>query len=66
MTSRRDPNGRKRLDIWFPTIVRYAGVAILIYSVIVDRGTNPALIPTGAGMILFKTVYADGPPDKEP
>lgn len=59
-------DGRKRLDEWFPTIVRYLGVALTIYAVLVDKGTNPVLIPTAAGMILFKTVYGSGPPDKEP
>ena len=59
-------NGRRKaLDVWFPTIVRYAGVGLLIYAAAVDRGRNPALIPTAAGMILFKSVYGEGPPDKE-
>lgn len=56
-------NGRRSLDNWFPTIVRYAGVGLLIYAAVIDKGQNPALIPTAAGMILFKTVYAGGPPD---
>lgn len=58
-------NGRKSLDVWFPTIVRYAGVGLLVYAAVIDRGQNPALIPTAAGMILFKSVYGDGPPSKE-
>ena len=61
-------NGRRTLDNWFPTVVRYAGVALLLYAAVLDKGQNPALIPTAAGMILFKTVYGEGPPpsDKEP
>lgn len=58
-------NGRKTLDVWFPTIVRYAGVGLLVYAAAIDRGQNPALIPTAAGMILFKSVYGEGPPRKE-
>jgi hypothetical protein len=58
-------NGQARLDKWFPTIVRYVGVALMVYAALVDRGANPALIPTALGMILFKTVYGSGPPAKE-
>ena len=54
------------LDSLFPTIVRYVGVALLVYAALVDKGENPALIPTAAGLILFKSVYGQGPPDKEP
>jgi len=63
---KKQPNGRRKLDDWFPTVVRYCGVALLIYSGVVDQGANPALIPAAMGMILFKTVYGSGPPDKEP
>lgn len=67
MTSpRRHKNGRRKLDDWFPTVVRYVGVGLLVYAGVVDRGANPALIPAAMGMILFKTVYGSGPPDKEP
>jgi len=59
-------NGRKRLDDWFPTVVRYLGVGLLVYAGVVDKGANPALIPAAMGMILFKSVYGSGPPDKEP
>ena len=65
MTRSKQPNGRKRLDEWFPTVVRYVGVGLLIYSGVIDRGANPALIPAAMGMILFKTVYGSGPPDKD-
>jgi hypothetical protein len=60
-------NGRrKKLDEWFPTLVRYVGMGLLIYSGLVDRGANPALIPAAMAMIVFKTVYGAGPPsDKE-
>ena len=45
--------------------MRYLGVLLLVYAAVIDRGTNPALIPSAAGMILFKTVYGHGPPAKE-
>lgn len=61
----KKPNGRRTLDEWFPTVVRYMGVGLLVYAAVVDRGRTPALIPTAAGMILFKSVYGGGPPDKE-
>lgn len=51
-------NGRrKKLDAWFPTVVRYAGVVLLFYAAFIDHGENPALLPTAAGLILFKTIY---------
>jgi hypothetical protein len=56
---------RRRLDDWFPTVARYAGVVLLFYAAAIDRGGNPALIPAAMGMILFKSVYGQGPPDKE-
>ena len=57
------PN-RAQLDDWFPTVVRYVGIALLVFACVVDRGANPALIPAAMGLILFKTVYGGGPPDK--
>jgi len=65
-TSHKKPNGRRTLDDWFPTLVRYGGFALLVYAALVDRGTNPALIPTAAGMILFKSIYGSGPPPDGP
>lgn len=62
---RKEANGQRKLDKWFPTVVRYVGVVLLVYAAIIDKGRNPALIPTAAGLILFKTVYGSGPPDKE-
>lgn len=56
MAEKKEPNGRKRLDIWFPTVVRYLGMILLAYAAFIDRGRNPALLPTAAGMILFKSV----------
>lgn len=64
--SRKEPNGQRKLDKWFPTVVRYAGVCLLFYAAVIDKGRNPALIPTAAGLILFKSVYGGGPPtDRE-
>ena len=62
---RRGELSQKALDKWFPTLVRYLGVGLLVYAAVVDKGQNPALIPTAAGMILFKTVYNGGPPRDE-
>lgn len=62
-TQHKEPNGQRALDKWFPTVVRYLGVGLLVYAAVIDRGQNPALIPTAAGMILFKSVYGSGPPD---
>lgn len=61
----KDPNGRKKLDDWFPTVVRYGGFMLLFYAAVIDQGRNPALIPTAAGLILFKSVYGSGPDNKE-
>ena len=51
---------QKRLDKWFPTLLRYTGVALLVYAALIDRGKNPALIPAATGMIFFKTIYGSG------
>jgi hypothetical protein len=56
-TDDRGANGRRRrLDEWFPTVVRYIGVALLVYAAVFDRGRTPALIPAAAGLILVKPV----------
>jgi hypothetical protein len=44
------------LDRWFPTLVRYAGFALLFYAVIRNPADNPELLPAAVGMILYKTV----------
>jgi hypothetical protein len=57
------PNGakkRKSFEEWFPIVLRYAGVGLMIYAAVVDRGRNPALIPAATGMIFFKTIYGSG------
>jgi hypothetical protein len=66
VTRRRTNGRRKQLDDWFPTVVRYCGIGLMVYAGVIDRGRTPALIPTATGMILFKTIYGGGPPDKEP
>lgn len=45
------------LDQWFLTVVRYTGLALMVYAAVVDQGRNPALIPAAGGMIALKTVY---------
>lgn len=49
-------NRRRALDEWFPTIVRYLGVIVLVWEVTVDEGRNPGLITAAMGMILFKSL----------
>lgn len=51
---------RVSLDAWFPTVLRYAGVVLILYAAIIDQGRNPALIPSAIGMIGFKSVYESG------
>ena len=60
----RSQSRQKRLDQWFPTVVRYAGVGLMLYAALVDRGRNPALIPTAGGMFFFKSVYGTGRPEE--
>lgn len=51
-------NGRKRkaLDEWFPTIVRYLGIIVLLWELAIDEGQNPGMITAAMGMILFKSL----------
>jgi hypothetical protein len=51
---------RKKLDTYFPTLVRYGGFMLLVYAALVDHGKNPALIPAATGMIFFKTIVGSG------
>ena len=48
---------RRQFDYWFPTLTRYAGVGLMIYAALIDKGQNPALIPAATGMIFLKSVY---------
>ena len=57
--------GRAVLDTWFPTVLRYVGLGLMIYGAAIDRGANPALIPAATGMIFFKTVYRAGGGEKD-
>lgn len=55
---------RKSMDDAFPTVVRYAGVAIILVMVLdaLIRGKGveyPGLIVAATGMILYKTVRGD-------
>lgn len=52
-----DARRRQQLDDWFPTIVRYAGVALAIYTAIVHQFDRPSLAILAAGMIGFKTIW---------
>jgi hypothetical protein len=49
---------KRSFDYWFPTLTRYAGVALMVYAALVDKGANPALIPAATGMIFLKTIYS--------
>lgn len=50
---------RAVLDDWLPTVVRWLGVASLVYGVFLDHFSNPAIIPAATGMLLFKTVVVN-------
>lgn len=56
--SRETPNTwQASLDRWHPTLVRYAGLALMLYAAL----TREFELCIGAtGMILYKTVYGDG------
>lgn len=56
--TRRFAAWRDSLDQWFPTLLRYAGLGLMVYAALIDRGRNPALIPAATGAIFFKTVYS--------
>ena len=51
---------RKALDMWFPTVIRYVGILLMVYAAVIDKGRNPALIPAATGMFFFKTIYGGG------
>lgn len=57
---RRRRVNQRTLDRWFPTVVRYGGIALMVYCAIVRQ---PALMAAATGMILFKTVVGDGTKD---
>lgn len=61
--TRKPKRWREQLDEWFPTLIRYVGVGLIIYAAVVDRGHNPALIPAATGMFFFKTIYGGGGKD---
>lgn len=55
---------KKNLDYIFPTVVRYAGVFILVAltadTIIRGKGVEyPGLIVAATGMILYKTVRGE-------
>lgn len=52
---------RKKIDEWFPTVVRYFGIVlvfILAISTVLSNGhvEYPSLIVAATGMILYKTI----------
>jgi hypothetical protein len=51
---------RAFLDGWFPTISRYAGLALLGYSGVFDHFTNPALLTAAVALTLTKSVLGKG------
>lgn len=53
---RLNGNRRKALDEWFPTVVRYVGVIVLLWELAIDKGQNPAMITAAMGLILFKSL----------
>lgn len=55
--AKRGWSARRSLDVWFPTIVRYVGLALLLYAAWTKQ---VALVTAGTGMILFKTITGAG------
>lgn len=57
------PPSKKNLDYVFPTVVRYAGVLIIlgltINSILRGGVEYPGLIVAATGMILYKTVRGE-------
>lgn len=51
---------RRSADELHGTVVRYAGVALLVYAGAFDRFKNPALLPAAMGMIFYKNVVGKG------
>lgn len=59
---------RRQLDAWFPTVVRYLGVGLMVSLVgeaIFRHLEYPSLIVAASGMILYKTVVQAGKNDDE-
>jgi hypothetical protein len=54
---------RRSAEDFFPTLVRYVGIGLMVYAALIDMGRNPALIPAATGMIFFKTIYGHGRED---
>lgn len=50
------PN-RATLDEWLPTVVRWLGVATILYGLI--HGFTPTLVTAITGMFLIKTVTSN-------
>jgi len=52
----RKPGLRERLDLWWPTTVRYVGMAVAIYEILVDKFHNPSALVLAGGMMGLKEV----------
>jgi hypothetical protein len=50
------PGFRERLDLWWPTVVRYAGLALAGYEVGIDDFQNPSALVLAGGMMGLKEV----------
>ena len=57
---RRRRFSRKVADLWFATLIRYAGLTLMLYAALIDQGKNPALIPAATGMVCLKTLIPGG------
>jgi hypothetical protein len=58
--SKQTSRWRRGLDEWFGTVARWAGLGLLLYSLLIDRLRNPALLPTATGLIFLKNVAPNG------
>lgn len=53
---RRSRSLHDSLDLWWPTVIRYAGLGIVIYETIWDKVDRPSLLVLAAGMMGLKEV----------
>lgn len=47
---------REALDLWWPTLVRYGGMALAAYEVVIDDFQNPSALILAGGMMGLKEV----------
>jgi hypothetical protein len=64
MTARKQPTPptspgvRRRLDDWWPTLLRYTGLLIALYEIFPQGLEHPAVLVLAGGMMGLKDVLA--------